>query len=96
MRLLEISHLVLQQKCRRLSASSLQGYIFVHSYDQCGVVINLKTNVGQIRRIRQRRNVTSLQIVFLEGIFHLSHVAGAASLISCGGGIASLMGWGVG
>jgi hypothetical protein len=36
----------LQQKCRRLSASSLQGYIFVHSYDQCGVVINLKNQRG--------------------------------------------------
>ena len=95
MRLLEISHLVLQQKCRRLSASSLQGYIFVHSYDQCGVVINLKTNVGQIRRIRRCRNVTSLQTAFV-GSFQPSHVAGEAPPISCDGGIASLMDWGVG
>jgi hypothetical protein len=32
----------------------------------------------------------------LGGLFQLSHVTGEASLISCGGGIAVLMGWGVG
>jgi len=32
----------------------------------------------------------------LGGLFQPSHVPGEASLISCGGGIAVLVGWGVG
>jgi hypothetical protein len=78
-----------------LALSSLQGYIFVRGYEQCIVVTNLEPNVGQIRCIRQDRNVTSLQSLLGE-LFQPSHVAGEASLISCGGGIAVLTGRGVG
>jgi hypothetical protein len=39
---------------------------------------------------------TSLRCKPLLGwLFQPSHIAGEASLISCGGGIAVLMGWGV-
>jgi hypothetical protein len=96
MRLLKISHLVLQQKCRRLALSSLQGCISVRGNDQCGVVINLKTPMW-VKSGAFGSTETSLRCKpLLGGLFQSGHAAREASLISCGGGIAVPMGWGVG